>query len=296
MSWKDTVNGALVKATGYQLQRVDAAHRRTGPARERRRRVRSGERLVEAPAFVLSTVRSGSTLLRVILNSHSQVFSPHELHLRDISVKVSDGHPAKALKAIGLDTSALQYLLWDRLLHRELAGSGKAHIVNKTPSDVHIADRIKECWPDARFIFLLRHPAAIARSRHDARGHKDTDERNVEVVLRYARALERARQKYEGLTVRYEDLTADPPAVTQELCRFLGVPWEAEMLDYGRHDHGAFRPGLGDWKAKIKSGQIQPPAPLPPVEQIPEPLRELSAAWGYLPRGDERTEPSLEVS
>ena len=55
------------------------------------------------------------------------------------------------------------------------------------------------------------------------------------------------------------------------------------MLDYGKQDHGRFRSGLGDWQDKIKTGQVQPPEPPPPVEEIPEPLREMCVTWGYLP-------------
>src|SRR5215207_5047779 len=43
-------------------------------------RTAAGDRLLVAPAFVLSSVRSGSTLLRVLLATHSQIHAPHELH------------------------------------------------------------------------------------------------------------------------------------------------------------------------------------------------------------------------
>ena len=54
------------------------------------------------------------------------------------------------------------------------------------------------------------------------------------------------------------------------------------MLEYGEHDHGKFKSGLGDWSDKIKSGRIQAPEPLPSADEIPPALREVSAAWGYL--------------
>jgi Sulfotransferase family len=281
MEWKRTVNGALTRATGYRLERA------TGEvARPQRRRggrgARNGDRLLTAPAFVLCTVRSGSTLLRVLLDSHSQVHAPHELHLRHIETQITAGYAEKSLREIGLDERALRYLLWDRMLHRELAATGKRQLVNKTPNDVFITDEIMECWPDARFIFLLRHPLAIARSRQAARP-QDSEERNLEMVLRYGNALEEARRRFTGPTIRYEDLTADPEAAMREVCAFLGLEWEPEMLDYGRFDHGRFRPGLGDWTDKIKSGRIQEAAPLPAPDEVPEALRELSAAWGYLP-------------
>jgi hypothetical protein len=279
VSWQDRVNRTLVRTTGYHLRK--AGHRR------RRVRLQPGDRLLEAPAFVLSSVRSGSTLLRVLLDSHSAIHSPQELHLRDITVGVREGYPADALKEIGLDEKSLQELLWDRVLHRELTESGKRVIVNKTPNDVFIADRIKECWPDARFLFLLRHPAAVARSRQAARP-QDTPERNVKMVKRYCVALQRARETYPGLTLRYEDLAADPARVTREVCAFLGVEWEPAMLEYGRVGHGRFKAGLGDWSENIKSGRVQPAAPLPSADEVPAPLRAVCRTWGYLPpEGDD---------
>jgi hypothetical protein len=223
-------------------------------------------------------VRSGSTLLRVLLDSHSQLHAPHELHLRDLSVKIRTGAAAKSMEELGLDPGHLQYLLWDRLLHRELEQRGKRFLVNKTPTDVFVAERICECWPDARFIFLLRHPASIARSRADARP-QDSLEQNVAMVRKYADALERARRTWPGLVVRYEDVTADPEAALRRICSYLEVPFEPQMLEYDRFDHGRYRVGLGDWTDKIRSGVIHPARPAP--EDVPEGLRELCAAWGY---------------
>ncbi len=277
VTWKQTVNAALTRATGYQLSKARSAGGR------RPRRPAEGERLVEAPTFILSTLRSGSTLLRVLLDSHSRIHAPQEMHLRDLTVKVKTEYATKALGEIGLGEEQLRFLLWDRLLHRELTAAGKSLLVNKTPNDVFIADDIRACWPDARFIFLLRHPVSTARSRQAARKEKDSEERNLEMVLRYANALETARQRYDGITVRYEELTQDPERVTREVCDFLGVPWERSMLEYGDHDHGRFKAGLGDWSDKIKSGQIQPAEPLPSPEEIPPALREISEAWGYVP-------------
>ena len=224
MTWKETLNGALTRTTGYQLQRAGTPAAKPAAKRPRVGDVRAGDRLVEAPVFVICTLRSGSTLLRVLLDSHSQIRSPHELHLRYVSVHFDQKWSERSMAELGLDTKAAEYLLWDRLLQRELAASGKPIIADKTPNNVFIVDRLRECWPDARFIFLLRHPAAIARSRQNVRGeHADDDEKNAELIRRYCEALEQARQTYDGHTVRYEELTADPATVTQGICAFLGI-------------------------------------------------------------------------
>ena len=273
MSWRNSVNGAL-RRTGYELRRTapPKAHRRT--------RVRPGDRLLEQPGFVMCTLRSGSTLLRVLLDSHSQIHCPHEIHLRYLSVNLEAKWAERSMGEMGLDKERLEYLLWDRLLQRELASSGKPKLVTKTPNDVFIADRIKACWPDAKLIFLLRHPAAIARSRRNVQTEDADPEKNINLIRRYCEALERARQSYDGVTIRYEELTSDPETTLRRVCEHLAVPFEREMLDYGTHDHGRYRAGLGDWKDKIKTGQVQ--APEPPPDEIPEPLREIAATWGYL--------------
>jgi hypothetical protein len=270
---KQAINAVLARTTGYQLQKSRV---RLPPRLD----VRTGERLLDRPAFILCSVRSGSTLLRVLLNSHSQLHSPHEMHLRDLGVKVKSDYARQSLAEAGLDARGLEYLLWDRLLHREVTSAGKRWLVNKTPNDVWAVDRILECWGDARFIFLLRNPAAIARSRQAARP-QDSAERNVEMVRRYVEAVEDARRAHPGLTVRYEDLAADPATETRRVCEFLGVEWEPSMLDYDRFNHGSFRAGLGDWSQKIRSGEVHPPEPGPGLDETPEPLREIAVAWGY---------------
>jgi hypothetical protein len=280
VAWKKALNDALVRRTGYQLQRSRPAQAKK-PAAPARRKLRPGDRLLEQPTFILCSVRSGSTLLRVLLDSHSQIHCPHEMHLRDIGVQVKEGYPEKALKEVGLDSTRLRYLLWDRLLHRELDAAGKQTFVNKTPNDVFVVDRIVECWPDARFIFLLRHPGAIARSRQALRP-QDTPERNAKMVARYCNAVQDARERLDGITVRYEDLAGDPVAETKRLCEFLGVEWEERMLEYGEFSRGKFKSGLGDWSEKIKSGRVQEPTAPPPVEEIPPALVEISRKWGYV--------------
>jgi hypothetical protein len=167
------------------------------------------------------------------------------------------------------------------VLHRELDEAGKELLVNKTPNDVFIVDRIVECWPDARFIYLQRHPGAIAASRHRARP-QDSGERNATMVARYLKAMEAARAQYGGATVRYEDLASDPAATTKRLCEFLGLEWEESMLNYGEFSHGKFKPGLGDWSENIKSGQVQEPTAPPAAEEIPPALVPFAREWGYI--------------
>lgn len=276
MPWKNAVNRTLARTTGFELRRVEPTAGALVP-----RAGRSGKRLLPEPVFVMCTLRSGSTLLRLMLNSHPEIHCPHEIHLRYLSVGFDKNETKRSMKEMGLNQERLEYLLWDRILHRELARSGKSILVTKTPNDVYIADRIKKCWPKSKMVFLIRHPAMIARSRMLARPGS-TEARNVEIIRNYCEALERARQSYDGPTIRYEDLTTDPVQSLTTVCDHLGVRFDPVMLEYGRHDHGRIVAGLGDWKDKIKTGAVQPHDPLPSDDEIPDQLRAICAKWGYL--------------
>jgi hypothetical protein len=181
---------------------------------------------------------------------------------------------------LDLDKRELEHLLWDRVLHRELVRSQKKIIVDKTPGNADVWQRLHEAWPQARFVFLLRHPASVVASTLDSRPDRGLDW-TVRHIRGYAEKVQAARTALDGLTVRYEDLTADPEAECRRLCTYLGVDWAPKMLSYGRQDHGPFEPAMGDWSRNIKSGRIQPPRPLPSPDEVPEPLRPVARSWGY---------------
>jgi len=275
----ERLNRLLTRLTGYQLSR---------PRITRVRHVRPapGGRLLEAPVFILSAARSGSTLTRMILGSHSRLYAPPELPLKQLGVRAETSWIRASIEAFGLSAEELDFLLWDRILAESLERSGKLTIVVKTPSNVLIWEQIAACWPDARFIVLLRHPAAAVASLQaswDPAWHPDgsgTLDESVGKALRYMIKVEEARRTLPALTVRYEDLTADPETQTRRMCDFLGVPYEPAMLDYGKFDHTDLVAGLGDSSENIRSGRIQAAAPLP--ADIPAELTEMCLTWGYL--------------
>ncbi|GAB2942266.1 sulfotransferase family protein [Nonomuraea fastidiosa] len=237
-------------------------------------------RLVRSPVFVIAPIRSGSTLLRMLLNSHSRIRAPHELHLRTIEVALTPGFSEASMQELELDKVELEHVLWDRILHLELLRSGKDIIVDKTPGNVFIWERLRYVWPEAKFLFMLRHPEGVVSSLQKRKDNTATRESLEATALKYFKPLERARNEIGGLSVRYEELTARPEAVTREICAYLGVEWEPGMLDYGKHYQGQFVPNLGDRSDTIKSGRIQAARTFEDVT-LPPKLAKYAAAWGY---------------
>ncbi|MGH8081325.1 MAG: sulfotransferase family protein [Lysobacter sp.] len=255
-------------------------------------------RLVASPVFLISTVRSGSTLLRCVLDTHSRIHAPHELYLTDYQVQADTIRSGVSMEAMGLDTREIEHMLWDRMLHRLLSASGKQTIVDKTPANSLSWRRLAECWPQARFIFLVRHPGHVLDSMLAAAkgplgqelkerfGEQNERWSNPDsaqdMLLPQLNGVIEARAALSGLTVRYEELTSDPAKVTREICQFLGLPWESEMVEYGRADHGPFKVFLGDNSERIHSGRIQASRALPAPAEVPNRLLEVCSNLGYL--------------
>ncbi|MFI6531673.1 sulfotransferase family protein [Nonomuraea sp. NPDC050547] len=280
MTWQRRFNKALARYTGYQLKRPEKGETRPAELGTVRPPAHPGtDRLLVAPVFVICPVRSGSTLLRAMLNAHSQLHAPHELHIRRLTVGFGTRLAQHAMTELGHNRADLEHLLWDRVLHRELVRSGKPYLVDKTPANAFAYRRLATCWPDARFVFLVRHPAAIAASWYEAAPERRTREEAAADALRYMNAVQRAREALPGPTVRYEHLTAAPERATRAVCGFLGLAWEPGMIEYGRPE--VIRKGLGDWTDKIASGVVQPARETP--SGTPEILGPICEAWGYTP-------------
>ncbi|MGV9279330.1 sulfotransferase family protein [Streptomyces sp. NPDC003730] len=301
MSLARNVNRVLTATTGLQVRRAPQAAKGNpkgkqgkGPAAAQSaarqaaayRCPPAGElptdRLLRRPVFIISSIRSGSTLLRMMMGAHPRLHAPHELHLGRLEVTCTTWHSERAMSELGLRRGDLEHLLWDRVLHRELIGCGKDFVVEKTPANAYMYQRLKDCWPDARFVFLLRHPVSIARSWHESDPVKRPHDTAVTDVLRYMTAVEEARTADAGgFTVRYEDITDDPEREMRRLCAHLGVDYAPAMLHYGRRSSAELVRGLGDWRENIRTGTVQPGRALPGEDEIPERLRPMCAAWGY---------------
>jgi hypothetical protein len=221
------------------------------------------ERLVPAPVFLLGPPRSGSTALRKMLDAHSRICAPPELHLSNWRVETNSKVAQAALEAAGLSPEELANLLWDRVMHLELVKARKSIIVDKTPRNTLQWKRIAAVWPEARFLILLRHPMRVAESLASA--HPQIPEAKHRAELeRYALALHDAQhQAKHALTVRYEDLVSDPGATTRRIAEWLGIRWEETMLN-------------GSADATL----VAQPEPSP--NEVPDELRKACELLGYL--------------
>jgi hypothetical protein len=197
-----------------------------------------------APVFVIGSPRSGTTLLRLILDSHPRISCGEETHfLRDLEAVV--GRHWELVATYGLPRD-----WWlDRLRHlyldfqtEVLTRSGKARWAEKDPTyTLHLAF-VEELFPDALYVHLLRDGHDVVASFRDRWGYRSAARAARSEWARYVEAARGLGRRIDGsrfLELRYEQLVAEPEAEARRLFDFLGEEWRPEVLDFDPAGHSA---------------------------------------------------------
>ena len=199
--------------------------------------------LPTAPIFVIGSARSGTTMLRLMLDSHARISSGEETHFLQQMEPVV-GKQWRLLERYGFPR---EYWL-DRLRHlygdfqaEYAARTGQGPLGRQGPRQhPHSALRRRSCspmpststccvtatmwWPRTGIAGAI----VPARGRRAARG-ASTWRRPGRSARRWALA--------RFLEVRYEVLVADPEAELRRLVDFLGEEWDPAMLAFDRAEH-----------------------------------------------------------
>jgi len=225
--------------------------------------------VTEQPLFVLGVRRSGTTLLRVMLDRSSAIAIPDESYFIPQLAHRHSGTPVDAdsflddvrrlstLREWGLPASEVAERLRPGMTPGEAIGAifaayaglqGKERWGDKTPLYMQYLPLLERTFPGARFVHLVRDGRDAALSflsvprgiMTEGWGHpKDAAgfARLWRTEIESARALGRRVGPDRYLELRYEDLVRDPAAELARVCTFAGLQFEADMLDYvGRSD------------------------------------------------------------
>src|SRR3954468_15337843 len=207
--------------------------------------------------FVVGMNRSGTTLLRMMLDAHPEMTIPPETHfVPDVikECKRGDGTPESVLGAMksrrewgDFDFSDEEMLgllrdrgrklepgealraFYDAYAERE----GKPRWGEKTPRYVGKMRQIQAALPEARFVHVVRDGRDVALSVLD---RTVRDLTAADVAKRWKRKVQKARDAAPKLDhyveVRYEDLILETEPTLRRICEFIELDWDEALLDY----------------------------------------------------------------
>jgi protein-tyrosine sulfotransferase len=202
-----------------------------------------------APIVLGGCGRSGTTLLRMILDSHpaiccgpeSNVFRRSAIDPEELAAKFDlDRGRVRAIHAAAASRPAFIEAFAALCMQR----AGKRRWAEKTPRNVRRLETIFRHFPRARFVHLLRDGRDVACSLRTHPRHKvvngelvplDTWKPIAGCARRWRDDIERSRPYWSDprfLTLRYEELVRDPRPVLARLMTFVGESWDERLLEH----------------------------------------------------------------
>jgi protein-tyrosine sulfotransferase len=269
------------------------------------------------PVFVLCMGRTGSTLLRFLLDAHPDLACPPETNVPALCGQLAnvwaliEGAPLSANRGdeppeIPESVIAGVRETMDRMVGSYLQRRGKKRYCDKSLGTARYGYLMARVWPEAKFICLFRHPMDVVASGIEAcpwglNGYgfdqyiAETPGNSVHAMARFwmdnAASILSAQEQWPERChrIRYEDMTGDPQAAADELYEFLGV---AKVPDIGRKIFASERERFGpaDYKiwhtSRVSTDSIGRGWTVP-AGMIAPPLRtmisECCGRLGYLP-------------
>ncbi len=266
----------------------------------------------QAPFFIVGCARTGTTLLRTMLNHHPRVAVPLESIFLIDYLRADGRVPVATMRELmagevaieewgmtisysDLDGCQTTRDLIDRIHELYMTEHGKDIWGQKTPRFIRHGALFKQVYPNAKFIHVLRDPRATVNSLIRSNVHNSNPYFAAKRWLKDVRAGQDLKAVYpdDVLEIRYEDLVTNTEQTLRRVTDFLGLDYAAEMLTYYETGQAEY----SDFNKKIQARLVQPPNPdrihawkksLTPqqialVEHI---CGETMQAFGYTPEPD----------
>lgn len=213
--------------------------------------------------FIVGSGRSGTTLMRAMLDSHPEVAVPPETYfITELLPRVSRYEqdtsfatrvflrdilgnqwfrrwelPADGVRQTLLTEPPTDYSDAIRSVYRLFARAhGKARYADKTPVYVNDVHTLAGLFPEARFVHVIRDGRDVAASFIDQEEMRPNGVAEAALLWRQRVSAGRSAGAPLGpkryLEVRYEDLVGDTEAALRSLCAFVDLEYDSAMLTY----------------------------------------------------------------
>jgi Flp pilus assembly protein TadD len=234
---------------------------------------------VPQPLFIVGFPRSGTTLLEQVLTSHPAIRAGGELsfatELRKLSLQQfpsNEPFPDSLHEILTADHRYAATLFRDYYLARAegygLTQPGRAYFTDKMPFNEIWLPVIRMAFPNAKIVRILRHPLdvcvsmlannmthgfncgyAIGNIVHHLVAVSDLD-------AHYARETAGSGAWPAEFVLRYEDFVADQRGQTEQLLRFLDLPFDESCLSFHRNPRYAPTPSYAQVTQRLNDKSI----------------------------------------
>jgi hypothetical protein len=218
---------------------------------------RTGPHPEEPPAipFIVGAPRSGTTLLRLMLDAHSQLAVTSETYFLfavakaywSRNLRTGDqlfevvtstptwndfGVPKEAYRERLRSLEPFSLAAGLRLFYELYAARfGKHRCADKTPDYTLLLRSIERMLPSASFIHIIRDGRDVVLSLRETWFAPSQDMAALAQFwvdrVSYARKAGADRRRY--LEIRYEDLVLHPRETLAQVCQFVDLPFEEQM-------------------------------------------------------------------
>jgi hypothetical protein len=230
------------------------------------------------PVFIVGCPRSGTTLLRLVLDSHAEIAVPYETtfiipigrdprvgswSVAEVAERIIDHHwffvleltPEEVRDAVTELRPADVAQLLRMLFAMHAVRHGKELWGDKTPLQVLHMRELAELFPDARFVHAIRDGRGVSASLASMPWGPGSPVAGALTWRICVAAGQRAGawlgpDRYRE--IRLEDFVADPEATSRTLCDFLRLPFDPSMLRYNERADDRILPQHADWQGGLR--------------------------------------------
>lgn len=253
--------------------------------------------------FIIGCPRSGTTLFQSMLASHPEVILPAETGFylllytkyysqwgelftsENFEKAIETSLNFYRIKDLNLDSNTIRAKCqnksqsWETIFLAILATYAEKHHVKrigeKSPRHYECLGLLKERFPQAKFIHMIRDPRAVVLSLMNAPFGSDRIgnscniwQEAIYVHCQYADTLGSERYR----VVKYEDLVFQPEETLKQICDFLNLEFSSQMLQFDRrkelgfnqryleHMSNTLKPiftsSIDRWQNELNSSQI----------------------------------------
>ena len=192
--------------------------------------------------FLVGFPRSGTTLLDMIIRSHSKIDVMDEELVRAKTLSTIDKFEKPlTVEQINSATAKRANKIYFQELQRHTKLSGTTNVIEKILLNFHEIPAISQIFPDAKYIFALRHPFDCILScwmqifgSNSAMASLVSLDHIVDYYCTSMEffALSKKRYQLDVHNVRYEDLIINFRVEVSNIMKFLNLEWEEALFEY----------------------------------------------------------------